>query len=67
MKRTGVLEHIRLTAKRIKKQNSHIPLGHVQHDLAVYLGFKKWQDLIKASPELIQERVEEKPLKELTK
>lgn len=45
------INFIKRHAKRIKKKHSHIPLMQVQHDLAKYLGFKKWGDLLLASSE----------------
>lgn len=59
------LEHIKRTAKRLKKQHNHISLMQVQHDLAKYLGYKKWGDLLKASKDELQHRINETPLKVL--
>lgn len=65
MKVTGPLGYIKRTAKRIKKNHPHITLMQVQHDLANYLGFKKWGDLIKAETYELQRRIELHSLKEL--
>ncbi len=65
MKVGGPLGHIKRTAKRIKKKHSHIPLMQVHHDLATYLGFSKWKDLIDAMDDELQERIDKKTLDKL--
>lgn len=59
------VNHLRIIAKRIQKKISHVPLMHIQHDLAQYLGFKKWGDLIKEDAESLQLKIDSKDLKSL--
>lgn len=58
MKATGPLGHVKRKAKNIKKRHPYIPLMTVQHDLACHLGFKKWDELILASPIELQKRID---------
>lgn len=58
MKTIGPLGHVKRKAKNIKKRFPHIPLMSVQHDLACHLGFKKWGELILATPIELQKRID---------
>lgn len=58
-------EHIKKTAKRIKKKNSHIKLMTIQLDLARYLGFKDWNVLAASTDDELQKRIDKKPLEGL--
>lgn len=65
MKPQGPLGHIRRIAKRIKKRNYHMTLMEVQHDLAQYLGFKNWGDLIKCPGDKLQLHIDRTDLEGL--
>lgn len=65
MKLPSPLVHVKRTAKRIKNKYPHIKLGQVQHDLANYLGFQKWKNVIDATPIELQRRIDKHPLKGL--
>jgi hypothetical protein len=56
------LNHIRLTAKRLKKLHPGMKLMQIQHNLAVYLKFKKWGELILAEEEVLKRRIFTYPL-----
>lgn len=56
------VRHAKRLAKQIKKKYPHVPLMTVQHDLAQHFEFKSWGELIKASPEEIQKRIDRNPL-----
>jgi hypothetical protein len=65
MKEVGPLGHVKKVAKRIKKKYPYIPLMQVQHDLAKYLGFKKWGELILADRQTLQIRIDQNPTEKL--
>lgn len=65
MDKINPVELVKKTAKRIKKKYPYIKVAEVQSDLANYLGFKKWSEMLKAAPQELQKRIKEKPLRGL--
>lgn len=56
------LNHIRKTAKRLKKQHPGMTLMQIQHNIAVHLKFKKWAELILSEEQELQKRINDNPI-----
>lgn len=55
---SGSIGYLKKLSKALKKKSPYISLMHIQHDLAKFLGFNKWTEMIEMKESLIQSKIE---------